>query len=140
MPHPKVKIADNSGNTGDLSTSGSSYRLKVETEQDDAFTTWVTYPDFEVHATTSTPISDASNGTGVSIANAKEVVIQADDANTSYVMVGHTAGTTLSGSVGARAGLKLNGGETLVVALGSFAKIFLKAAVSGQYVNVAYFN
>tara|TARA_Y100000310_G_C20271987_1_gene618456 strand:- start:25 stop:447 length:423 start_codon:yes stop_codon:yes gene_type:complete len=132
-----VRIIDGDG---DVVESDGSGRLKVETEQDDAFTTWVTYPDFEVHASTSTAITDGTNGTGASISDAKEVVIQADDANTSYIMIGHSAGTTLSGSVGARAGLKLNGGETLVIALGQFSKIFLKAAVSGQYVNVAYFK
>ena len=132
-----VRIIDSDG---DVIESDGSGRLKVETEQDDAFSTWVTYPDFEVHASTSTAISDGTNGTGASIADAKEVVIQADDANTSYIMVGHSAGTTLSGNVGSRAGLKINGGETLVIAMGEFGKIFLKAATSGQYVNVAYFK
>ena len=55
-------------------------------------------------------------------------------------MVGYTAGTTLAGSVGSRAGIKLNGGETLVLALASFAGIFLIGSASTQYVNVAYFK
>ena len=54
-------------------------------------------------------------------------------------MVGGTLGSTLSGNVGSRAGIKLNGGETLVLAISSFASIFLIGSASNQYVNVAYF-
>ena len=54
-------------------------------------------------------------------------------------MVGGAQGTTLAGSVGSRAGIKLNGGETLVLAISSFASIFIIGSASNQYVNVAYF-
>ena len=68
-------------------------------------------------------------------------MIQTDDANTSYIMVGSTALLTVaSGTVANRRGIKLNGGETLILAIASFAKIFIDAEVSGQYVNVAYFK
>ena len=117
----------------------NSGRLAVETEQDDAFGTWVTYPDFEA-ATTATAISDGSNGTGATITDAKEILIQTDDANTGYIMVGSSAGTTVAGTVGSRQGVKLNGGETLILALSTFANIFIDASASTQYVNVAYFK
>ena len=122
---------------GDVITS--SNRFPVETEQDDAFGTWVTYADFEA-ATSPTAISDGTNGTGASITDAKEILIQTDDANTEYIMVGYTAGTTLAGTVGSRAGIKLNGGETLVLAWSTFSTIFLIGSTSSQYVNVAYFK
>jgi len=114
-------------------------RFPVETEQDDAFGTWVTYDDFEA-ATTATAISDGSNGTGATITDAKEILIQTDDANTGYIMVGSGSGTALAGTVGSRKGIKLNGGETLILALSTFANIFIDASTSSQFVNVAYFK
>ena len=131
-------LVDADGDAVLVSTEG---RLAVETEQDDAFTTWVTYADFEA-ATSPTAISDGSNGTGASIVDAKEILIQTDDANTGYIMVGSGTGITetLAGTVGSRAGVKLNGGETLVLALSTFANIFIDASASTQYVNVAYFK
>ena len=122
---------------GDVITTTN--RFPVETEQDDAFGTFVNYPDFAVETSTAQALNHA-NHTGVSITDAKEIVIQTDDANTEYVMVGYRADTTLAGSVGSRAGIKLNGGETLVLALSTFANIFLIASTSTQYVNVAYFK
>ena len=116
----------------------NSGRLAVETEQDDAFTSWVNYPDFVAETGTSQALTHA-NHTNASITTAKEIVIQTDDANTGFVMVGGAQGTTLAGSVGSRAGIKLNGGETLVLAISSFASIFLIGSTSSQYVNVAYF-
>ena len=139
MPHPKVKLSDNSGNEVGVSTDGLTNRLKVDS--DDGFLTWATYPDFEVN-TTATAISDGTNGTGASITDAKEILIQTDDANTGYIMVGSGSGTgqTLAGTVGSRAGVKLNGGETLILALSTFANIYIDASTSSQFVNVAYFK
>ena len=131
-----VRIIDGDG---DVVESDGSGRLKVETEQDDAFGTWKNYPDFAAETSTAQALNHA-NHCNESIIDAKEIFIQTDDANTGYVMVGYTAGTTLAGSVGSRAGIKLNGGETLVLALASFAGIFLIGSASTQYVNVAYFK
>ena len=133
-----VKITDHDG---DVALVNSNGRLAVETEQDDAFGTWVTYADFEA-ATAPTAISDGSNGTGATITDAKEILIQTDDANTGYIMVGSGSGTseTLAGTVGSRAGIKLNGGETLILALSTFANIYIDASASSQFVNVAYFK
>ena len=117
----------------------NSGRLAVETEQDHAFGDWKNYPDFAAETSTAQALNHA-NHCNESIVDAKEIFIQTDDANTEYVMVWYTAGTTLAGSVGSRAGIKLNGGETLVLALASFASIFLIGSTSSQYVNVAYFK
>ena len=124
---------------GDAVLVNAAGRLAVETEQDDAFGTFVTYPDFEA-ATTATAISDGSNGTGATITDAKEILIQTDDANTGYIMVGSGSGTALAGNVGSRKGIKLNAGETLILALSTFADIFIDASAGSQYVNVAYFK
>ena len=122
---------------GDVITTTN--RFPVETEQDDAFGTWKNYPDFAAETSTAQALNHA-NHTNDSIVDAKEIIIQTDDANTEYVMVGYTAGTTLAGSVGSRAGIKLNGGETLVLAWSTFATVFLIGSTSSQYVNVAYFK
>ena len=135
-----VRIIDGDG---DVVESDGSGRLKVETEQDDPFGTFVTYPNFEA-STTATAVSagdGTDGGLNVSVTDAKEIVIQTDDANTSYIMIGSSSGTTVaSGTAASRQGIKLNGGETLVLAIASFASIFIDAEVSGQLVSVAYFK
>ena len=134
-----VRIIDDDGDV----VSVASGRLAVETEQDDAFGTFVTYPNFEA-STTVTAVSAGDGTSGclnTSVTDAKEIVIQTDDANTSYIMIGSSSGTTVaSGTAASRQGIKLNGGETLVLAIASFSAIFIDAETSGQIVSVAYFK
>ena len=113
-------------------------RLPVETEQDDAFASWVTYPDFAAETGTSQALNHA-NHTAASITTAKEILIQTDDANSGFIMVGSSQGTTVAGSAGSRQGVKLNAGETLILAISTFADIFIIGSASTQYVQVAYF-
>ena len=115
-------------------------RFPVETEQDDAFSTFVSYPTFTAHTTV-----EALNGSNhlniTNVADAKEILIQTDDANTSYIMVGSSADTTVAhAAVASRKGIKLNGGETLVLAIASLAAIFIHTTEASQYVNVSYFK
>ena len=124
--------------TGD--SIDSNNRLPVETEQDDAFSTFVSYPTFTAHTTV-----EALNGSNhlniTNVADAKEILIQTDDANTSYIMVGSSADTTVANAtVANRKGIKLNGGETLVLAIASLAAIFIHTTEASQYVNVSYFK
>ena len=134
-----IRIIDASGDAVD----DDNQRLRVTTEQDAAFDTFVTYPNFEA-STTATAISGGdgtSGGLNTSVTDAKEIVIQTDDANTSYIMVGSSAGTTVADATAAsRQGIKLNGGETLVLALDNFGEVFIDAQVSGQLVSIAYFK
>ena len=111
----------------------------ASTVQSSPFDTFVSYPDFEA-ATSATAISDGTNGVNATITDAKEIIIQTDDANTEYIMVGSGSGTALAGNVGSRKGIKMNGGETLILAYSTFADIFIDASTSGQYINVAYFK
>ena len=127
-------LTDDSGDPID-----SANRLPVETEQDDAFTTWVSYPDFAAETGTSQALNHA-NHTNASITDAKEILIQTDDANTGFVMIGSTQGATLAGNAGSRSGIKLNAGESIVLAIASFANVFLIGSASTQYVLVAYFK
>jgi len=116
----------------------SSNRFPVETEQDDAFTSWVTYPDFPAVTGTSEALNHASH-TGDSVTTAKEILIQTDDANSGFIMVGGLQGTTVAGNAGSRQGIKLNAGETLILAISTFADVFIIGSASTQYVQVAYF-
>ena len=118
----------------------TSNRLPVETEQDDAFTSMVTFGDLAVDATpVGNDLDTLCGTTGAPVTNAKEVLIQTDDANTGFVMVGENTSIN-AGSVGSRRGIKLNGGETLVLALSTFANIYLVGNTGTQYVNIAYFT
>ena len=117
-----------------------SNRLPVETEQDDAFASMVTFGDLAVDTTPAGNDLDTLCGTtGAPVTNAKEVLIQTDDANTGFVMVGENTSIN-AGSGGSRRGIKLNGGETLVLALSTFANIYLVGNTGTQYVNIAYFT
>ena len=56
-------------------------------------------------------------------------------------MVGSSADTTVANAaVANRKGIKLNGGETLVLAIASLAAIFIHTTEASQYVNVSYFK
>ena len=112
-------------------------RLRVETE---TYNSWETYQAFEA-ATTATAISDGSNGTGASISDAKEILVQADDANSGFLMIGHSALTTIAdATVGNRKGMKLNAGESIVLSIGDFTKVFIDGSASTQYVYVSYWK
>ena len=115
-------------------------RLPVETEQDDAFASMVTFGDLAIDASEDDNDLDTLCGTtGSPVTTAREIFIQTDDANTGFVMVGENTSIN-AGSVGGRRGIKLNGGETLVLALSTFANIYIDASTSSQFVNVAYFK
>ena len=126
---------------GDSIIDATTGRLKVETEAE-GFTEWVNYLDFAAVTGTAQNLNHAShcNTSGAPITNAKEVLIQADDENTGFIMIGETALTTLAGAAGSRAGIKLNGGQILMLAIPTFADIFIIGSAAGQYVNVAYFK
>ena len=119
----------------------SANRLPVETEQDDAFTSWETWPAFAVATGTAVALTHATNGVNATLTTAKEIVIQTDDAISSYVMVGYNAANTVAhATVTSRKGIKLNGGESLVLAIASLASIFTVAETGSQHVYVAAFS
>ena len=115
-------------------------RLAVS-EQGDAFASWETWPAFAVVTGTAVALTDGTNGVNDTLTTAKEIVIQTDDTNSSYVMVGYDATNTVANAtVTNRRGIKLNGGESLVVALASLAHVFTVAETSGQNLYVAAFS
>ena len=115
-------------------------RLAVS-EQGDAFASWETWPAFAVVTGTAVALTDGTNGVNDTLTTAKEIVIQTDDTNSSYVMVGYEAANTVaSATITSRKGIKLNGGESLVLAIGSLASIFTVAEIGSQHVYVAAFS
>tara|TARA_Y100000310_G_scaffold217759_1_gene218841 strand:- start:61 stop:483 length:423 start_codon:yes stop_codon:yes gene_type:complete len=135
--NPKVQLVDSSGDALDIDDG----RLRVTTQQDAAFESWETWKAFEVVTGTAVALTDGTNGVNDTLTTAKEIVIQTDDANSSYVMVGYDATNTVANAtVTNRRGIKLNGGESLVVALASLASVFTVAETSGQNLYVAAFS
>ena len=139
--NPRVQLIDADGDA--IDDGGGRLNVTTQTDgraDDAAFETFVSYPSFSAHTTV-----EALNGSNhLSIANvddAKEIIIQTDDANTSYIMVGSSADTTYaSATVAHRKGIKLNGGEILILAIADLDAIFIHTTEASQYVNVAYFK
>ena len=129
MPHPKVKISDDSGNT----VSVTNNRLAVETEGG-GYTTWVTYGNLAV-GTNAVQLSTVAD-----ITDAKEILLQASDENGGFIMVGSADTVNAESTVADRIGLRLDSGETLILALSSFSSVWLEGNSGTQYVNVAYFK
>ena len=109
MPHPKVKISDNSGNTVAVDTSGASNALKVALVAGGS----IDIGDVEIlghGAVTSSDFIDIDNASEQLPTGAcKELILQADDANTGYIMIGSST------DVDADNGIKLNAGDVLTL-------------------------
>ena len=132
-----VRIIDGDGDAVD---DGAGKLKTVE----QAFTTWTTYQAFEVPTTATAINAAAPNGTGASITNANEIMIQSDDSNGGggeYIMIGNSAATCVtSGTITSRLGIILNAGETIIIPMGAFSKVYLRASAADQVVYVAYFS
>ena len=105
MAHPKVKISDNSGNTVGVTDNKLDVNL--------GFTPSIDIGDVEIlghGAVTSYDFIDIDNGIEQLPDGAcKELILQADDANTGYIMIGSST------EVDADNGIKLNAGDVLTL-------------------------
>lgn len=129
-----VRIIDGDGDAVD---DGAGKLKTVE----QAFTTWTTYQAFAVPTTATAINAAAPNGTGASITNANEIMIQSDDDNEGYIMIGNSAATCIFNvTVTNRKGIILRSGETIILPMGAFSKVFLNASQASQVVYVAYFS
>ena len=137
--NPKIQLVDASGDAMD----GDDGRLKVTTEQDDAFSAWTTYDDVAIG-----PTANHLNGWlgltgGSKIADAKEILIQLQDEATGYIIVGAgtaSSSSTAVGSAGSRHGIKINPGQILILALSDFDKVWIDGSDANQYTTIAYFK
>ena len=106
MAYPKVKISDNLGNTVGVTDNKLDVNVTVETDSIDI-------GDVEIlghGAVTSYDFIDIDNDTEQLPDGAcKELILQADDANTGYIMIGSST------DVDADNGIKLNAGDVLTL-------------------------
>ena len=138
MAHPKVKISDNSGNTVAVDTSGASNALKGALVAGDSIdigdvevlghATFLTYPQFAV-GTTLVQLSSELNLVSGTV---KEMIIQADFDNVSFIMVGDAA--ILATEVD---GIRINAGDTLILPFSNTTAVYFRSDTADQKVNVA---
>ena len=106
-------------------------RLDVNATLGLGSSTFTSYAQFTA-AETATVLHDATNGLNISaVTDCKEIIIQPDFDNTGHIMVGSSGATSESN------GIRLNAGDTLILAVSSTANVYLDASTSSQLVNVS---
>ena len=117
------KLAANSGvDIGDVDVTST-----VHPAGNGTFTSYARF----TAATTATALTDSTNGINTTETAAKEVIIQADYTNSSYIMVGSSGATATTN------GVRLNAGDTLVLPVANIANIYIDGETSSQNVFVA---
>ena len=124
MPHPKVKIADNSGNEVGVTNN----RLDVNATLGVGSSTFTTY----AQDTSTTSASTVSTLIGGAVTTCKEIIIQADFDNASFIMVGDDA---VSGDD--TEGIRLHAGDMLTLPVSSTANVSIRAADTSQKFNIS---
>ena len=125
MPHPKVKIADNSGNTVGV----TSNRLDVNATLGVGSSTFTTYAQ-DTSATSAATITSLIPGSAVT--TCKEIIIQADFDNASFIMVGD--GDVTSDDT---EGIRLHAGDMLTIPVSSTENISVRAPDGSQKLNIS---
>ena len=106
-------------------------RLDVNATLGVGSSTFTSYAQFTA-ATSPTVIHDTTNGINVTaITDCKEIIIQPDFDNTGHIMVGSSGATSESN------GIRLNAGDTLILAVSSTANVYIDASGASQLVNVS---
>ena len=133
MPHPKVKIADNSGNEVavtsnalDVNIAGGA-DINIGDVEILGHATFSTYPQFTV----GTSLVQLSGETAIT-AVAKEMIIQADADNSSFVMVGDDAIAANETD-----GIRIDAGDTLILPMASTVGVYFRSDSADQKVNVS---
>tara|TARA_Y100000034_G_C6640373_1_gene279886 strand:+ start:60 stop:476 length:417 start_codon:yes stop_codon:yes gene_type:complete len=135
MPHPKIKISDNEGNTVGVTDNKLDVNLEFNPADIDigdveikGHATFNTYPQFAV----GTALVQLSTGIGVTYALVKEMIIQADFDNTSFVMVG-------DGDIAANEtdGVRIDAGDTLILPFVNTTEVFFRSDTADQKINVS---
>ena len=138
MPHPKVKIADNSGNTVAVDTSGASNALKVALVAGDS----IDIGDVEIkgHATVGqfalnvrTVGGGGSGPTRLSDNDCKHADIMANISNTGIVYIGITG-------VSATTGIALYAGDVYSVDIENTQLLYALPTVDNEDINVVFYT
>ena len=128
MPHPKIKISDNSGNTVAVDTSGASNALKVALVAGDS----IDIGDVEIlgHGTCVGFTQNVTDSAVVLASRScKHVDIMANVANTGIVYIG-------ASGVSATTGIALYPGDVYSVSIARTALLYCISTVSGDDINV----
>ena len=128
MVYPKFKIADDDGNVVDV----QSNRLDVNVVHPAGMGTLTTYGRFTAtHSGTATVLTDLTNGIGVGVTDAKEVIIQSGHGNSGNITVGSI------GAVDSTNGIRLDAGDTIILPVSDISDIYIDASAGSQRVFVA---
>ena len=123
MPHPKVKIADNSGNEVGVTNN----RLDVNATLGVGSSTFTSYEQ-NTSATSAATITSLISGSAVT--TCKEIIIQADFDNASFIMVGDGG---VSGDDSR--GIRLHAGDMLTLPVSSTDNVSIRAGDTSQKFN-----
>jgi len=95
-------------------------------------TTFLTYPQFAV----GTTLIQLSSGSGISYVSVavKEMIIQADADNSSFVMVGDA-----NIAANDTDGIRINAGDTLILPFVNTTGVYFRSDTADQKVNVSLF-
>ena len=113
-----------------VNASGALYTDVASTVQPAGSGTFTSYAQFDA-AESPTALTDASNGINATETAAKEVIIQADNDNSGYIMVGG------SNAAADTNGIRLNAGDTLILPVANIANIYIDGSAASQKVNVS---
>ena len=125
MPQPKVNIA---GSDGSLVVVTSN-RLDVNATIGIGSSTFTTYPQ-DTSATSAATITSLIPGSAIT--NCKEIIIQADFDNASFIMVGDGG---VSGDD--TEGIRLHAGDMLTLPVSSTANVSIRAGDTSQKFNIS---
>ena len=125
MPQPKVNIA---GSDGSL-VGVTSNRLDVNATIGIGSSTFTTYPQ-DTSATSAATITSLIPGSAIT--NCKEIIIQADFDNASFIMVGD--GDVSSNDT---EGIRLHAGDMLVLPVSSTDNVSVRAGDNSQKFNIS---
>ena len=117
MAFPKLKISDDDGNVADV----TSNRLDVNTSHPSGLGTIDSLGRFTVPSTTAA----ISVTTSTTVADAKEIIIQASDVNDQDILVGD------SGTAHATNGIVLAPGDTLILPIADLSDLYWDTSASG---------
>ena len=122
MPHPKVKIADNSGNEVGVTNN----RLDVNATLGVGSSTFTSYPQI----TQSTSEQTLSVALSATVTTCKEIIFQTDPTNAGYIMVKDDDSDL------ATEGIRLYAGDMLTLPVSSTSNVSLDASQASQKVNI----
>jgi hypothetical protein len=122
MAHPKVKIADNSGNEVGVTNN----RLDVNATLGVGSSTFTSYPQI----TQSTSEQTLSVALSATVTTCKEIIFQTDPTNAGYIMVKDDDSDL------ATEGIRLYAGDMLTLPVSSTSNVSLDASQASQKVNI----